>query len=111
MGFDDPPGDGQPQAGPSCSPVARFFAPVEAFENQGQVFRLDALPGIAYFDAHALRAWTCLHLHFAAGGGVPQRVADQVVQYTADALDVHQYRVYPRVDAAIQANLATRGQL
>jgi hypothetical protein len=48
LGFNQLPGNGQPQARPTLFAGARFVGPPEAIEDVGQIFGGDTGPGIGY---------------------------------------------------------------
>ncbi len=99
------------QSGSTCAAVARFLTTIESLEDVRNVFSADSFSCITHAHFHALVCSPRRNINIPSGRGVPQRVADQIVQRPADCLRVYVNRVYIRLHFAFQSNTFTIGQL
>ena len=78
VGFDQLPGNGQPQTGPSCCSGSRFVDPIEALEDVGQVLRGNAFSSVPYADLYRSPLNRRRDGDFPAGGRVGQPIAQEI---------------------------------
>lgn len=109
VGEGDAVTDCQPQTRTAAGAVTRGFTAIEAFEQPGQLLRVDAGAGIHHIDAHLIALQGGTHLHSAASIGVAhrvfQKVADQLLQ--ASGVCVHRQKGDSKLQSQLQLTGST----
>src|ERR1051325_8713285 len=104
MGAHDTLRDGQSQPRAACSTVARprSIASIKALKDMWDILSRDSLACVAHGYFHAVICFPGVNPDLTTRGGVPQRVANQVIEHTPNGLCIHENGIDLRLNLPLQ---------
>ena len=86
--FENPFGNGQPQADPACSILTTLSSTVEALEDIRELLRQNPIASILHLDGNAVALLRESHGNGPARRGILQGILEEIVQYALDESNI-----------------------